>query len=66
MKNHKNTKLILVLTTIAGAFAMLFCFPFLWSNNLVDVVGAGLPFIAGSILLGAGLISISKLNQTKD
>jgi hypothetical protein len=42
-----------------GAFGMLYTLQFLYSNNLVDVVGAGLPFVGGSILFGAGLISLS-------
>ncbi|RSK43589.1 hypothetical protein [Hymenobacter perfusus] len=44
---------------IIGAAAMLFCFPFLWSANVADLVGAGFPFVAGAILVVGGLISLT-------
>ena len=47
----------------AGIFGMLFCFPFLWSSNLADLVGAGFPFIAGAILTIGGLINLSILSR---
>jgi len=47
----------------AGIFGMLFCFPFLWSSNVADLVGAGLPFIAGAILIIGGLINLSLLSR---
>lgn len=48
---------------IAGLFGMLFCFPFLWSSNMEDLVGAGFPFLAGAILIIGGLINLSILSQ---
>ncbi len=45
----------------AGVFGMLFCFPFLWSSNIADLVGAGFPFVAGAILVIGGLINLSLL-----
>ncbi len=45
----------------AGIFGMLFCFPFLWSSNIADLVGAGFPFVAGAILVIGGLINLSLL-----
>ena len=47
----------------AGIFGMLFCFPFLWSSNIADLVGAGFPFVAGAILIIGGLINLSILSQ---
>lgn len=46
----------------AGIAGMLFCFPFLWSSNMADLVGAGFPFIAGAILTIGGLINLSILS----
>lgn len=48
---------------IAGLFGMLFCFPFLWSANIADLVGAGFPFVAGAILVVGGLLNLSILSQ---
>ena len=47
----------------AGAFGMLFCFPFLWSANMADLVGAGFPFVGGTILLGSGLLALIMNNR---
>ena len=38
---------------------MLFCFPFLWSANVADLVGAGFPFVAGAIFVVGGLVSLT-------
>lgn len=49
-------------TAIAvGIFGMLFCFPFLWSARIPDLIGAGLPFVAGAIIASAGLIALAIL-----
>lgn len=48
---------------IAGIFGMLFCFPFLWSSNMADLVGAGFPFVAGAILTVGGLMNLSILSK---
>lgn len=45
----------------AGIFGMLFCFPFLWSSNLADLIGAGFPFVAGAILVIGGFLNLSIL-----
>ncbi len=42
-----------------GLAAMLFCYPFLWSANLADLVGAGFPFVAGAILVVGGLLNLT-------
>ncbi len=59
----KTMKLILSLIAacamLAGLFGMLFCFPFLWSAHMEDLAGAGFPFIAGAILFGSGLITMT-------
>ncbi len=54
---------ICVFTMLAGLFGMLFCFPFLWSGLMEDLVGAGFPFVGGSILFGTGLISLAIFNR---
>jgi hypothetical protein len=57
--NYKLINFLAICSMIAGAFGMLFCFKFLWSNHMQDLVGAGFPFVGGSILFGAGLISLT-------
>ena len=47
----------------AGIFGMLFCFPFLFSSNMADLVGAGFPFVGGAILASGGLIALSNLSR---
>ena len=44
-----------------GVFGMLFCLPFLFSARIEDLVGAGFPFVGGTIIASAGLISLSGL-----
>lgn len=65
--NKKSIKRIInglaILSTLAGAFGMIFSFVFLWSSKVVDVIGAGLPFVAGSILFGTGLITLAIFNK---
>lgn len=66
MKSEKIKQLInlvSLLTVLAGAFGMLFCFPFLWSARMEDLIGAGLPFVSGAILFGSGLISLALNNK---
>jgi hypothetical protein len=46
---------------VLGIFGMMFCLPFLFSARIEDLVGAGFPFVGGSIIASAGLISLSKL-----
>lgn len=48
---------------IAGVFGMIFCLPFLFSNNLADLVGAGFPFVGGAILAAGGLMVLAKSQQ---
>ena len=50
-------------TIAAGIFECYFCFPFLWSSNIADLVGAGFPFVAGAILTIGGLINLSILSR---
>lgn len=67
--NNKITNILAqilsILSMAAGAFGVLFCFVFLWSSRIEDLVAAGLPFVAGTILFGSGLISFALLNRTK-
>jgi len=42
-----------------GIAAMLFCYPFLWSANVADLIGAGFPFVAGAILVVGSLINLT-------
>lgn len=46
---------------VLGTFGMLFCLPFLFSNKMADLVGAGFPFVGGAIIASAGLLTLSKL-----
>ena len=67
--NTKTTTLLInsvsILAIVAGGLGMLFCFPFLWSARIEDLVGAGLPFVGGSILFGAGLVTLGIMNSNK-
>ncbi|MGI4871586.1 MAG: hypothetical protein ACRYFX_10455 [Janthinobacterium lividum] len=49
---------------LAGVAGMVFCLPFLFSAVLVDVVGAGFPFVAGAILASAGLLALTNLAKS--
>lgn len=49
------------LSIISGMMGMLFCLPYLFSSNIADLIGAGLPFIGGSILTIGGLFVLSNL-----
>ena len=44
---------------VLGTFGMLFCFPFLWSGRIEDLVGAGFPFVGAAVLFGSGLIALA-------
>jgi hypothetical protein len=48
---------------ILGTFGMLFCLPFLFSSKLIDVIGAGFPFLAGAIIASTGLYTLSNLSK---
>jgi hypothetical protein len=65
--NETTTKKLIngicIITMLAGLFGMLFCFPFLWSGLLEDLVGAGFPFVGGAILFGTGLIALALFNK---
>lgn len=54
---------IAILSMLAGAFGMCYCFLFLWSAKLEDLVGAGFPFVGGAILFGTGLITLAIFNK---
>jgi hypothetical protein len=63
MYNKKLINIASVIIGLAGIFGMLFCFPFLWSANMADLVGAGFPFVGGALLVGSSLISLSINNR---
>ncbi len=52
-----------VIAMLTGLFGMLFCLPFLWSARMEDLVGAGFPFVGGSILFGTGLLTLGLFNR---
>ncbi len=52
-----------LISMFAGLFGMLFCFPFLWSARIEDLVSAGFPFVAGSVLFGSGLLTLGIFNR---
>ena len=63
--NFKLINFLAISSMIAGSIGMLFCFRFLWSNHMQDLVGAGFPFVAGAILFGTGLIALALNNQNR-
>lgn len=65
MINKKAINIISIVIIGAGIFGMLYCFPHLWSANMADLIGAGFPFVAGAILTGTGLISLTINNKEK-
>jgi hypothetical protein len=50
---------------IIGLLGMVYCFPYLFSPLLEDLVGAGFPFFGGGILFASGLISASIQSKQK-
>ena len=63
----KSIKIIInglsAISILAGGLGMLYCAPFLWSAKMENLVGAGFPFVGGSILFGTGLISLAINNR---
>jgi len=52
-------RVVASLALAAGLFGMLFCFPFLWSGQIEDLVGAGFPFVGGAVLFASGLVALA-------
>lgn len=50
-----------VIVMLTGLIGMGICFLFIWSSNHLDVMGAGMGFITGSIMIGSGLIALSNV-----
>jgi hypothetical protein len=62
--NVKTLTKVGALTSImVGIFGMIFCLPFLFSSSLADLIGAGFPFVGGSILTVGGLLALSNLSR---
>ena len=59
MKSFVNTLSLgsIAVGTVGGLGAM----PYALSSSLIDVVGAGAVFIAGAVLIAAGLTSLARL-----
>ena len=57
------TKYGALAAVFAGIAGMIFCLPFLFSSSLADLVGAGFPFVGGSILVVGGLMVLSNLTK---
>ncbi len=55
--------ILAIVIMIAGIAGMFYCLPFLYSTRIEDLVGAGFPFLAGSIMLIGGLISIAIVSK---
>src|SRR5437764_14388372 len=55
----KQLGCLAVLTFVAGAAGMVVSFAFLASNHPLDVTAGAAGFVAGAVLVAAGLISIS-------
>ena len=71
-ENKIGVGIVVVLACIfmlVGLIGMGMCFLFIWSASMIDVVGAGMGFICGSILMGTSLISLAivsgKTGRTK-
>lgn len=47
------------LAILAGCGGMVASFLFMTSQNMADVTAGGAGFIAGAVLLGAGLVSLA-------
>jgi hypothetical protein len=60
---NRNINRLGFIAIIAGLFGMLFCFRFLWSARMEDLVGAGFPFVAGAILFGSGIVTLAINNR---
>ena len=69
MSHKKTIKLALNILSICfivfGSLGMLYCLTYLWSTQIMDIIGAGLPFIAGAVLCGSGLITLAINNRQK-
>jgi len=52
-----------LLLVVFGILGMIITLLFMWSTDMREVVSAGLAFIAGSIMLGSGVISLSLNNS---
>lgn len=59
------TKYAAIVSVFAGVFGMVFCLPFLFSSDIADLIGAGFPFVGGSILTVGGLYTLSNLTKAK-
>jgi len=59
----KIVVIIAIVIMIAGIAGMFYCLPFLYSARIEDLVGAGFPFLAGSVMLIGGLISIAIVSK---
>ncbi|MEN8194528.1 MAG: hypothetical protein ABFS12_17040 [Bacteroidota bacterium] len=61
----KGINILAIIAILAGLFGMLFTFPFLWSARMEDLVGAGFPFVGGSVLFASGLVTLGLMNRKK-
>jgi hypothetical protein len=52
-----------VLSILAGTAGMVASFVFLSLSNMADITAGASGFVAGSILIGAGLVSLSYLSK---
>jgi TRAP-type C4-dicarboxylate transport system permease small subunit len=46
---------------LVGLIGMGICFLFIWSSSQIEVMGAGMGFITGAIMIGSGLIALSNV-----
>jgi hypothetical protein len=51
--------LISIFTMTIGITSMLYCLNYLHSSKIEDLIGAGFPFLSGTILFTGGLVSLS-------
>ncbi len=48
-----------IIVMLVGLIGMVLCSFFIWSSSQVEVIGAGLGFVTGAIMIGAGLITVA-------
>lgn len=57
------TVVLAAILIVLGSIGMIVTFMFLWSNDLRDITGAGLGFVAGAVMLGSGVISLGMISS---
>ncbi len=51
---------------LAGAACMAVSCLFMWSREMIDVIGAGMGMLTGAILFGSGVIALALVANTRN